>query len=187
MNISGSDLAKRIGVVAATFLAGVLVSFESGSLDNRPHKPYRDIGGIWTVCDGITGKAVVPSRTYSDAECDLLLAEEAYRHSSGVLDCITEPISVYEQVAYSSLAYNNGIAAVCRSKTISALNAGDHRAGCAGIESFYKANDLDCRVKENGCYGVWVRRQKERAICEMRIRIPGLFDDALAEMTWRTS
>lgn len=180
MSIADSPLAKRIGIGAATFLLGWFVTSESGSLANRPHKPYQDIGGVWTVCDGITGPDVVPNRLYSDDECDSLLAKHAYLHSAGVLDCITEPISVYEQVAYSRLAFNVGVSGVCRSNTIAVLNAGDHAAACAGIETFYKAAGKDCRVVANDCYGVWVDRQKTRAICEMRILIPGLFADVVS-------
>lgn len=38
------------------------------------YRPYKDIAGIWTVCAGITGSDVVLGKTYTQRECDALLA-----------------------------------------------------------------------------------------------------------------
>lgn len=37
---------------------------------------YYDVVNVLTVCDGHTGKDIIPSKKYSDAECDALLQQD---------------------------------------------------------------------------------------------------------------
>src|SRR5450830_1198405 len=70
-----NDLLKKRLIQAASggaiALAGVLATWYEG----RRLTPYRDPVGILTVCEGITGKDVVPGKTYTPAECDALREE----------------------------------------------------------------------------------------------------------------
>lgn len=57
-------------VIAAAMLGG------NHGLEGRRHEPYRDVAGVLTVCDGHTGKDILPGKHYTDAECDALLNKD---------------------------------------------------------------------------------------------------------------
>lgn len=178
MNLGNTSLAKRIGAAAAAFLLGSLIGAESTSIDLRPKTPYRDITNVLTVCDGITGADVIPGKTYTDEECDALLAKHADRHAVDQLSCVRRRLDVYEVVAWTHFAYNVGTARFCRSTAVQRINRGER--ACDEIGRWMSAGGKDCRLAASGCPGIPARRARERAICEMRIRIPGLFDGVVA-------
>lgn len=71
----------------------------------------------------------------------------------------------HEWDAYTTLGYNVGVSAVCRSSIPAKVKAKDYIAACDAILSFYRAQHKDCRIRSNGCYGVWVARQKAHRLC----------------------
>lgn len=162
------------GVVVAS--AG-LIAFV-GVREGREHVPYRDVGGVWTVCDGIT-RGVIPGRTYTDAECDALLRGEVERHGQAVLACTTMKTGVllkqHEYDAFADLAYNVGTANVCASCLPGKECLGDLiRAGkmpeaCDRILAYSKVRingELrDCSDPRWNCRGVWLRRKADYDIC----------------------
>lgn len=72
-------LRKRLLAAAgagAIAIAGVLGAWYEGTGPTRRlasgallYIPYKDPVGIWTVCRGVTGSAVIPSKRYTEAEC----------------------------------------------------------------------------------------------------------------------
>lgn len=162
------------GVVVAS--AG-LVAFVGGR-EGREYSPYRDVGGVWTVCDGVT-KGVVPGRTYTREECDALLQGEVERHGQGVLACTAQKTGVqlkqHEYDAFADLAYNVGIGNVCASCLPSKECLGDLiRAGklaeaCDRILAFGKVRIdgqlRDCSDPRWNCRGVWLRRKADHDLC----------------------
>lgn len=170
-----SPLAQRFGVGAAAFLVASVAAWEGRKL-----VAYSDIGGVPTVCDGITGADVVLGKTYTMAECDVLLAKHLERHASGALACVRVPMSLSEQVAWVHFAYNVGVAAFCSSSAVRKLNAGDHAGACAEISRWTFVAGMDCRLASSQCAGIPARRAHERALCEGRIAIPGLFGGVVA-------
>lgn len=116
------SVPRIVGLTAAGVLAiaaGLVKPWEGREL-----VPYRDIVGVWTVCEGITGKAVVPGRHYTNAECDKLLDTELGRHYAGVAKCITYPIRDHEMAAVVSWTFNVGVGAACGSTLVRKINAG---------------------------------------------------------------
>lgn len=71
----------------------------------------------------------------------------------------------HEWDAYVTLGYNVGPGAVCRSSIVRKVQAGEYEAACNTILDFYKATGKDCRVRSNGCYGVWDARLKANKLC----------------------
>jgi len=44
-------------------------------------------------------------------------------------------------------------------------NRGLYEEGCAAIKAYYYAQGRDCRIRENNCYGLVARREREYALC----------------------
>lgn len=121
-------------------------------------KPYQDIAGVWTVCAGITGPEVIPTKIYTHAECEALESREIERHGRGVLACATGPMTQKRYEALALFAYNVGIAAACNSTAMRKLNQGDIEGGCDALLMWSKA-------KGNFVRGLHNRRVFERTWC----------------------
>ena len=70
--------ARATALVAVALLpvtGGLVASWEGTEFT-----PYRDLGGVWTVCEGVTGPAVIPGKVYSRQECRDLLNAIAEPH-----------------------------------------------------------------------------------------------------------
>lgn len=165
-------------VVASASLATFLATQEG---DER--MPYRDTGGVWTVCGGVTGPQVVPGRPYTADECAALNAGAIERHGREVLQCMRgAPLKQHEYEALASLAYNVGAANVCATCLPGRYCLGDLvRAGriaeaCERILAYSRVRvrgELrDCRDPANKCRGVWLRRQAERDMCAGKTPAP---------------
>lgn len=158
-----------------------------GGWEGRELVPYRDLGGVWTVCEGITGHDVIPGKVYTEAECAALLLPAVESHLSGV-EALCVPnlreLPLRVQFAVGHLAYNVGPGAVCRLRsgkptTIArSLPVGDIASACAAIPSYYRAAGKDCRDPANRCGGIPRRREFERAVCTGELPIPGLEETA---------
>lgn len=160
MSHGNQKLVGIIGVAATATLLWFVPLKESGP--NGPVlKPYVDPVGIVTVCDGITKN--VENRLYTKAECEALLADELAFHAEGAMKCVHPPTTPGQRSAYTSLAYNIGITAFCRSTVVRRHNAGDYRGACAAITMWDKGT-------VNGMLttlpGLVIRRREERVMCE---------------------
>ncbi|EDK4012688.1 lysozyme, partial [Salmonella enterica subsp. enterica] len=111
-------------VIAAAMLGG------NGGLEGRRHEPYRDVAGVLTVCDGHTGKDIVPGKHYTDAECDALLNKDLALVAVRIDPLIKASIPNSERAALYSFAYNVGVGAFARSTLLKKLNTGDQAGAC---------------------------------------------------------
>ncbi|MGH8171833.1 MAG: lysozyme [Rhodanobacteraceae bacterium] len=167
MEIPGK-LAQRIGLAATSFL---LVSL--GVWEGRRHTVYNDIGGVPTVCDGITGKGVIAGKQYSDEDCDKLIASRVDELAGEALACVHVPLTIHETVAWVHFSYNVGPWAFCKSKAAVLINQRQYKAACAQISRWTWAAGKDCRLASSKCIGLVKRRDRERAMCEGQIPVPG--------------
>lgn len=165
-------------VVASASLATFIVAREGNET-----MPYRDTGGVWTVCAGVTGPQVVPGRPYSADECSALNAGAIEQHGRQVLQCMRgAALQQREYEALASLAYNVGVGNVCASCLPQRLCLGDLvRAGrmaeaCERILAYSKVRIRgalrDCRDPQWNCRGVWLRRLAERDLCAGKTPAP---------------
>lgn len=158
--------ARLIAVVGATAASSLLWLIPSAGVEGNKTRPYRDVGGVWTVCAGVTGKHVDPQRLYSPAECDQLNAMTIAEHAERALPCLHTPLTDSQKVGLVLFSYNIGPPRFCGSRLARKLNAHDPHA-CAEItDSWYKAGGRDCRIRANNCPGLIKRRKLERALCE---------------------
>lgn len=98
--------------------------------------PYKDTGGIWTVCRGVTGAEVIPSKRYTQAECKVLedkhqaIAEAAARRYINNFDQLNK----WQKAALIDWFYNLGANEKTLSSTLRAkFNRGDIAGGCGEL------------------------------------------------------
>lgn len=162
--MTNRPVTQRPGLAGASFAAAVAIYAAAiiAPREGRELVPYKDIVGVWTVCEGVTGKAVIPGRQYTDAECDKLLQTEVGKHYAGLAACINVPVQIHEMAALVSWTYNVGTGAACGSTLVRQLNAGQPATTwCAQLDRWVYAGGKRVRGLER-------RRAQERAICEGR-------------------
>lgn len=156
-------------VVAAASLMTFVAGWEGESL---PVYADKLAGGLPTVCNGHTGPDVKLGDVWTKAQCDDILVKNIVKHGEGILACITVPLNQNEYEAYSSLAFNNGVGAVCNSSIPVKLKEGRRRAACDTILEFNKVRD--CSLPK-----VW-NAQKQKWECPL-VPIRGLTNRRKAE------
>jgi lysozyme len=92
-------------------------------------RAYQDVGGVWTVGYGHTGRAHPPEVTQTtvmtEPEARALLVREAEDFASRIRPFISRTISDDQFSALVSFAYNVGVANFRKSSVLVAVNAGD--------------------------------------------------------------
>lgn len=156
----------RASFVAAPIALVAALLFALTGAEGRKLKPYQDIAGVWTVCDGITGKAVIPGKTYTNAECDKLGQEYVQKMLADMGQCVKGDYPFHVIKASGHFAYNIGTPAFCRSTMAKKLREGDIPGACAQITNWTFVAGKDCRIASNKCSGIVKRREWERATCE---------------------
>ncbi|WP_250318707.1 lysozyme [Rosenbergiella gaditana] len=156
MAISSSLRKALIGVsgAGAIAIATVLVPSQEGT----ELTPYKDVGGVWTVCSGVTGKDVIPGKVYTKKECDILLQKHLQLFANSVERSVKVPMNEYQEAALISFSYNVGTSAFEHSSVLRNLNAGRYQQACDGLRQWKYVNK---RVVA----GLVNRREVEREIC----------------------
>lgn len=145
------------GGAGAVAIAAALLGGHDG-LEGRRYTPYRDVAGVLTVCDGHTGKDIIPGKRYTDSECDALLDKDLKRVKAQVDPLIKVSIPESERAAFYSFAYNVGTGAFARSTLLKKLNAGDHAGACNELKRWTYAGGRQWK-------GLVTRREIEREVC----------------------
>lgn len=147
------SLVALIGATAATILTATVMQWEGRELT-----AYKDVVGIWTICDGDTAN-VTPGQVATEAECNARLERQLIAHAEPVLAC-TPGLKdrPHQLAAAASLAYNIGPTAYCRSTVDRRFDAGDFRGGCDAFLMWNKAGGREIK-------GLTNRRRAERQIC----------------------
>lgn len=123
---------------------------------------YRDIVGVWTICYGHT-RTVVPGETRTREQCDALLGAELLEYRHGLHEFFTDDtkrarLPVMRDVAFTSLAFNVGIAGAGRSTAVRRLNEGNTPGACDALTWWDKAGGRVVR-------GLVLRRTEEKELC----------------------
>lgn len=152
-----------LGSVSATLVAGASL------WEGTKYYAYYDIAGVPTVCQGYTGSGIVFGKKYSPEECRTFLHKELVEHSTGVLKCITKPLTQDVHDAFTLFAYNVGVQGACSSRAFKLYNAGNVQEACIAL---YKAPDGKpvwsyAKVKGELTFvqGLYNRRKYETAMC----------------------
>lgn len=152
--MSYKRLAAIVGVPAAGMLLYFTPQFEGVVL-----RGYTDPIGIVTACAGHTKTAVL-GKAYTREECDRLLEQDLAEHAKGVLECVPrEKLTSGQVAAFTSFAFNVGVAKFCGSTMANKARAGDKAGSCAELSRWTLAGGRELP-------GLVDRRAAERAICE---------------------
>lgn len=155
----------RVSVAVLTFSAAGLVGLAtSESYTDKAVQPLP--GDKWTYGFGTTegvkqGDKTDPVRALIRAYADINKAEAA-----GVKRCVKVPLTQYEYDVYVSHSYNIGATAFCESTMVKKLNVSDYAGACAQFPRWFMFQGKDCRIRENKCYGIVIRRAEQQAKCE---------------------
>lgn len=141
-------------LIAAVLIAAVPIV---SKWEGRELRPYYDIVGVRTVCDGITYN--VQERLYSHAECDALLSTGLQEFYAKIDPCMPDDVPPKAAGMFLSLAWNIGPGAFCKSRTIqTAFARKDFVAACKGILLFNRAGGRVVKGLDN-------RRREEARLC----------------------
>ncbi|HBM0000719.1 TPA: lysozyme [Salmonella enterica subsp. enterica serovar Kodjovi] len=149
--------ALLAGGAGAIAIAAAMLGGHDG-LEGRRYEPYRDVVGVITVCDGHTGKDIIPGRRYTDAECDALLNQDLAQVAARIDPLIKASIPNSERAALYSFAYNVGTGAFAKSTLLKKLNAGDQAGACNELKRWTYAGGKQWK-------GLVTRREIEHEVC----------------------
>lgn len=119
--------------------------------------PYRDVGGVPTVCYGET-KGINMGDKFTHEQCEQMLVARLERdYGPGVDRCTTVALPPKRKAAAVDFAYNLGVKKYC-DKIAPLLNSGHTREACDKMLEFNKSDGKVYR-------GLTIRRQQERDLC----------------------
>ena len=140
--------------MAAWLAAGVLCV---GTFEGLRTAAYHDPVGIPTICFGETA-GVKLGDSATPAECEWKLQARVLEFGNGVDRCVGKPLPPARKAAYTSLAYNIGLPAFCKSTLVKKEKAGDARGACNELPRWNKARGIEWP-------GLTKRRALEKELC----------------------
>lgn len=151
-----------LGIMSAAAIAATFMIPHEGI----KFKSYQDSVGIWTICRGHTLN-VKPNQTATQKECDNWFQEDVDKAESEFNRLIKNPDKIPKNVKAASLSFifNAGPQNFAKSTLRKKINRGDFKGACNEFSKWKFAKGLDCTVRSNNCYGLIIRRQKEKELC----------------------
>lgn len=158
---------KQTGLASAIASAIALASPFIQHWEGKRNVTYQDLAGVPTACFGHTGDDAGPlGRVWTDAQCDILLRADIAAHVDPIIACVPALAGRVDQLAAStSLAFNIGTGAFCRSTAARRFNADDWQGGCDAFLLWVK-------VQGRTVGGLVARRRAERDRCLRNLPMP---------------
>ena len=153
------------GKVAATGLLALVIAISAWFVEpweGTKLTGYNDIVKVATACTGHTGDGVVVGKTYTAEQCREWFESDLGIAATGVDGCVTAPMTSYQWASFTSLAFNIGVPAFCRSSVARKASAGDMAGACKAIGLYVYAGGKVVKGLQN-------RRKAEIALCEGRV------------------
>ena len=125
---------------------------------------YKDTGGISTVGFGHTGPEVKPGTRVTVVQALNTLGKDVGKTERALQSCLGDDVLLTQNEwdAYTSLAYNVGAGAVCKSSIPRKLRAGQYAAACKTILDFDRVRVNGRLIKSQGLAN---RRRREYEKC----------------------
>lgn len=151
---------KGAKVGAGAFLAAVIAlsAWFVQPWEGTEPVGYADIVGVGTACTGHTGPDVVVGKRYTAEQCKAWFESDLGIAATGVDRCVTRPMLVHQWAAFTSLAFNIGVAQFCRSSVARLANLGNWHGACHAIGLYVYAGGRKVRGLER-------RRAAEIDLC----------------------
>jgi lysozyme len=161
-----TSLSRKVLVLVASGASAVAIATQFlHEREGDRLTAYRDGGGIYTACMGVT-KGVKAGDRFTPEQCAAMDTQAVQDASDEVDRLVTVPLSKPERAAVISFcAYNIGPGKCSTSTFLRKLNAGDRAGACQEIKRWIRDGGKDCRDRENNCYGQVIRRQQENELC----------------------
>ncbi|ECA9706489.1 lysozyme [Salmonella enterica subsp. enterica serovar Bredeney] len=160
-------MALVLGGASSLTLLNQFLHEEEG---DRTHA-YRDAGGVWTICKGLThvdGNPVRKGMVLTPAQCDRLDRGQEQKALALIDRIVNEPLTPPQKAGIASFcAWNIGLEKCEHSTFLRELNAGHRLAACEQIRRWVYDHGQDCRKTKglaHGCYGQVERRDQESAL-----------------------
>ena len=130
-----------------------------GGLEGMKSIPYKDIGGVWTVCYGETHN-INFSHEYTKDECDKMLAARVpdYYNSAMIYIKDVEDVPITMRAAITSFNYNVGSGNFYRSTLLRKVNKKDYWGACKELDKWVYAANMYVRGLANS-------RAAEKRLC----------------------
>ncbi len=159
MAMSASMRNKLIAAAGggSMLIASLFIGGKDG-VEGRAYEPYKDVAGVWTVCDGHTGTDIVRGKKYTDRDCDRLLWKDLQPVKQTVDSLVKVPLNEYQRAALYSFTYNVGTGSFSKSTLLKKLNKGDQAGACEELRRWVYAGGMKFR-------GLMNRRDMERSMC----------------------
>lgn len=170
---AGATLVGIVGSVVAVLLMQAIPQLESGS---RPQlQAYRDIAGVWTICDGDT-ENVRPGMVETPVGCHVRLDRRLTAEFAPAVLKRAPALKQHEWplAAATVFAFNIGVAGWNGSTAAQRFAAGDIAGGCAALGPYFTVTDAKGKqttipgwIKAGGkvSQGLINRRTAERTLC----------------------
>jgi len=145
---------KHIATISLSATALVALLLHEGYRENA-YIPV--VGDVPTIGFGTTTGVKLGDRTSPEKALTVAM-RDVQGFEGAIKSCVTVPLHQYEYDAYTSLAYNIGSSAFCRSTLVRKLNAEDYVGACNQILRWdhFKGKPLA---------GLTKRRQEEHKKC----------------------
>ncbi|MDI6634350.1 lysozyme [Pantoea dispersa] len=155
-----SNLRNKLIAVAGGGAIAIATVFLGGKdgVEGRVYEPYKDVAGVWTVCDGHTGTDIIKGKKYTDRECDRLLMQDLQPVKKVVDGLVKVQLNEYQRAALYSFTYNVGTSAFSKSTLLKRLNSGDQAGACEEMRRWVYAGGMKWKGLQN-------RRDMERSLC----------------------
>lgn len=144
----------------AIAIASALITGPTGNdgLEGVRYQPYQDVVNKWTVCYGHTGRDIMLGKTYTEAECRILLRKDLNTVAGQIDPYIKVPIPATMRGALYSFAYNVGAGNFKTSTLLRKINLGDTKGACDQLRIWIYAG-------KKKWVGLMTRREIEREVC----------------------
>jgi len=155
-----NSLRNKLIAVAGGGAMAIAMVFLGGKdgVEGRVYEPYKDVAGVWTVCDGHTGTDIIKGKKYTNRECDRLLWNDLQPVKKSVDGLVKVPLGEYQRAALYSFTYNVGSSAFSKSTLLKRLNSGDVDGACEELRRWVYAGGMKWKGLQN-------RRDMERSLC----------------------
>lgn len=163
----GIVIKQEVGKPSAAVQIAMEVGAHYESGGRHIGKPYRDNigkGRPWTVCHGITGPEVDPSKYYSREDCkalELPKYRQAEKESQRIFTRWSS-YNVWVQASLIDMTFNLGATAVGSSSAARLANQGNLDAACAQMPRWVYGTVDGMRVR---LAGLTDRRETTRELC----------------------
>ncbi len=155
------------GGAAAAVIAGAMAATFEGI---RFH-PYGDVGGVPTVCEGVTaaslppGVTIDPAHTYTPAQCVQLDSYAEHKAQLIVDRTVHVPLTQPQRAALTDFVYNEGEGHWLESEALREFNRGHIQAGCNGLLPTAAQPKRWVSAQGKILRGLVERRQAEWQLC----------------------